>query len=914
MKPVSLAAHGAAVILVGSLVLVAKRAGGGPERAPPAPSAKAGDVGPKGSLREQASGFEAHVRLVDAVAGARFQGQNQAQGLAILSGHWRKMTPPWIALSPEQRKLVTSIALRTSATETQWSVGGAATGTKAWTPDARVWNMNEGSFDQRDALVAPTPATIAYSLEVPDGARLEYTPGTSNANGETTVFTVEVVDASGQTHTVDTVRHPPALARRWGAERVVDLARFSGQNVELRLSTVSVPPAADEPPPQPPRRRKRAEDDGDGPEPPPDVGVTPGAGSVALLGNPTVLRRTAGTRVPYNVLWIVVDALRPDVIASFHDDEEDRRVESAAHPPLEAHLPKIPGLTPVLDALAKKSVRFTRAYSAGAWTRPGTLSMLAGARSSELGIETMNWVLQPAATNRFYASTPPLLPLLLRREGVVTRAFVNNYFMVGYAPVGVDMGFERVDDHRYRTRDTLEITHDATAWIRAHADTRFFAFCNYNSPHEPWEPPAHFLARVPPPPEGPRDPITRLYMAEAAKDDEAIGQLLAALEDAKILDRTIVVVTADHGETLSSAHGGVGPDKMPIRYHHAAGNFEETTRIPILVKLPPGFPADRQVKDRVRSLDIPPTLLEVLGLEPNPRMTGKSLLGLARGNTEPDARVVVTEGRGTRAILSGRHRLLVREGFLRPREPAGDDEEGTFSHEDLYDLEADPGERVNLARRDPATLKEMHARLQAALKNVPVAGSDEARRTPDPARGPGKATVRLRFAGAGASRRVAGILTVDRGIFTAVTPVNCDAGSLRHDGGKLEIALVTARDGAVGFDLVTEPEAAPIAWRLYLDDAPWPDGHVYCGPYGLFSTLVGGGLGTDDARAAAYAEALPPIDPVRDLGLFVTRDKRGDRPREEATGEGTDEMNRLLREWGYAQDNGTSGKKPTARP
>ena len=47
-----------------------------------------------------------------------------------------------------------------------------------------------------------------------------------------------------------------------------------------------------------------------------------------------------------------------------------------------------------------------------------------------------------------------------------------------------------------------------------------------------------------------------------------------------------MVVTADHGETLSSAHDGIGPEHMPVRFHHAVGNFEETTRIPIVMALP----------------------------------------------------------------------------------------------------------------------------------------------------------------------------------------------------------------------------------------------------------------------------------------------------------------------------------------
>ena len=84
-------------------------------------------------------------------------------------------------------------------------------------------------------------------------------------------------------------------------------------------------------------------------------------------------------------------------------------------------------------------------------------------------------------------------------------------------------------------KDTGEITKDAVAWLKRNKDQRFFAFCNYNSPHEPLEPPQRFLDKIPPPDAGgPRDPMVRMYMAEAGKDDEAIGVLMHTLDELDI--------------------------------------------------------------------------------------------------------------------------------------------------------------------------------------------------------------------------------------------------------------------------------------------------------------------------------------------------------------------------------------------
>jgi arylsulfatase A-like enzyme len=911
-----------------------------------APSATASAIAaaPGGATASAASAtWEVAVRLVDAAADARVDG-NLASASRALALHWRKMRPAFVHLEGDAARWVTSIALRTSAMETQWAMPSSKPG-KQWTPDARVWNMNEGSFDQREALVAPAPTTFSYRVTIPQGGKLVFAEGTVNATRDTTVFVVSVVDAKGQTHEVLRDRLPPARARVW-TEQSADLAAFTGQTVELRLATETSPPTAEEAklvPRVPPAQKKRrdaeggdAAKDGTTTSTTSTTSAGPAAGGdaqadealgipsspVALWANPTLLARTP-PRLPYNVLWIVVDALRPDVLASFHDDAEDAQKRAAEVSPLEAWLPKVPGLMPVLDELSTRGVRFTKAYSGGAWTRPGTISMLAGMRSSELGVDTMSWVLQAPDVARFYASEPPLLPLLLRQRGAVSAAFVNNYFMVGYARVGVEMGFERAADHRFRTRDTLEVTSDATRFLRQNKDTRFFAFVNYNSPHEPYEPPKELEARVPAPPAGPSDPITRLYMAEAAKDDEAIGVLLRTLEETGNKERTIVVVTADHGETLSKAHAGTsGLDKMPVRYHHAVSNYEETTRIPILVVAPGLLPAGRDVKARVRNVDLAPTILELLGVEANPRMTGASLVALARGGTEPEERVVVSEGRGTRGILYGHHRLLVREGAAKTTY-LGD--KAVTVNEELYDLDVDPGERKDLAPSSPQLVLEMRARLAAALAHAPVAGSAGsagsaggmatsagAAKPPVEAQ-TGAPVVHVRFASGGRSRRISGTMTAgDARLPTKsieVVPVELGRETFKVAGNKVDLAFTTSASTVVGFDVVLDPPTAALAWDVYMDERPWGADQVFGGPFGILAPLLRSGLMSDEARLAAQAPLLPPIDPRRDVGLFVVRERRGETKESPADAdEGAEEMARLLREWGYAQGpRGASG-------
>jgi arylsulfatase A-like enzyme len=874
----------AVALFVMAASLLAWREGGGADarHPPPEPGPGAGAAAPP-AAGHGAPAFEVKRRLTDALADASFDVPSLSASQPFMQPYWRKMRAPWTHLEGPAASMALTLALRTSRdTEKQLSV--AVPGGDSWVPQARVWNMNEGSFDERESIFAPTPATLAFRVDVPPAARLRLSPAVLTGVPVTTVFEVSVVDASGSEQTLSSTRIAGTDARAW-VDVDADLARWGGQRVELRLKTSADSPAPDEKKWAPTRLADDAEGDAGAAERMP---VPPM--SLALWGDPVLVAQEPA-RTPCNVLWIVVDALRPDVAASLHDAAEDAAKRAAPRPPLDALLPAIPGLMPSLDALAARGVRFTHAWSAATWTRAGTLAMLAGERSSEAGIDTTGWILQPAAIARYYASPPPLLPLLVRRVGADTAAFVNNFFMAGYVPVGVDMGFERVTDHRYRTRDMGAITRDSIAWMRAHARDRFFLFVNYDSPHEPYDPPKDMLARVPPAPAGPSDRQVRAYMAEGAKDDAAIGELLGELDALALTGSTLVIVTADHGETLSAAHDGDGLEGIKQRFHHAVGNFEETTRVPLVMALPGVLEGGKAVTDRVRSTDIAPTVLEVLGLEPDPRMSGRSLLPLARGIHEADARVVVSEGRQSRAILWDHFRLVTHDGGDPPV---------------LFDLDVDPGERHDVARVHPDVVAELQARLAAALANTPAADAK------DPGGTFAAPTVHLRFVTAGRARRVSGELRVgdDRhGATFTFEPVGIPREALHADGPTLTFAMSTSPDALVGLDLRTDPPGASVAWRLYLDDAPWPPRATFAGPFGLPAVAAQAGIAGDEARAEVYAAALPVIDPARDLGLFVTRDRPGDRAGStDASGGGEGaaaaaaarEMQQVLQQWGYA--------------
>lgn len=805
--------------------------GGG---AAPAPEVAAPDVaeGRAPAIDER----EVFLRLVEVASEATFDVPRGDTARALVAAHGGHR--PFF-LGDRASPFVTRLALRASAGEGSSDAWGE--GHEGWTPDARRHRADVGSSHEREALVSAAPGTITFSLDVPRGAELVFAKGTLPATREATLFVVSVVDANGETHELYREALEPGGGWR---EASCDLGAFAGQRVELRLST--------------------------------EAAGARGA-PVALWGNPTVLTSGAA-QLAHNLLWIVVDGLRADAVTSLRGGDVGEAAPAAL---------REVSATPSIDAWAARGARFASAYSASPSTRPAMLAMLAGARSTELGLDAASTAFERQHVQRFYASEPPLLPLSLRRHGAATAAFLAGDARSGHGAFGVEMGFERVEGHDYRTRDTLEITRSAASWIEAHKATRFFAFVRYASPMSPYEPPddAARIAKSGPDP-------ARQYMGEVAKDDAAVGVLLRALEAAGVSERTVVVITSGHGEPMAPARTSklIGS----TRGDPAASNYEEAVRVPLVVVAPGLIPEGARVGARVRTIDLAPTILELLGVEGHPRMSGRSLVALANGAEEPADRVVVTEARGTRAIRHDRFRLIARSS-------ADDAAASRRPPVELYDLAADPGERRDVSAEEPDVAVELLARLRAALEGAPVPGARHA----GSADAEPSSVLRLRFAGGPEPRRVVGTITIGDE-HTAprrlrAIPIELEREALRVEGRRIEIAFRTSPSAPVGFDLVLEPSALPVTWELWVDDRPWPEHSVFGGPFGLPAPALWRGVATDEARRAARAELLPHVDPAREVGLFVTRLRARpatDEPAEGALEErGAVEAVELLRAW-----------------
>lgn len=371
--------------------------------------------------------------------------------------------------------------------------------------------------------------------------------------------------------------------------------------------------------------------------------------------------------------------------------------------------------SPGLERLAERAVVFEDAITASTQTSPAHASFLTGLDPHVHGSEMNGTPIGGEATTAAE---------LFAERGSATAAFVSGYPMRA-ADSGLDRGFAVYDDaFEGPRRPGQETVGRAVSWLADRdPDEPWFVFLHLYDAHGPYLPPANYPVRFPP--EEPPRPVERLPAYQLLHDrsgqplldmngyiaryDTMIryqDDLLSWLLDQVDLERTVVVVVSDHGETL---------DERYRILDHGGQVFDEQVRIPLLVASP-GTEGGRRVPGLARGVDLMPTLLELGGVavseELSPAPAGRSLVPRLRGEpgAPPARRAFSTaypfdqrhDDRGyelskERPILSlrtDRWKLISYPGVDGP-------------YIELYDLQADPGEGHDLSREDPERVERM---------------------------------------------------------------------------------------------------------------------------------------------------------------------------------------------------------------
>jgi arylsulfatase A-like enzyme len=317
-----------------------------------------------------------------------------------------------------------------------------------------------------------------------------------------------------------------------------------------------------------------------------------------------------------NVILISIDTLRADFVGAYGHERET---------------------TPNLDRLAAQGALFERAVAPYPSTTASHMSMLSGLYPQVHGIygpgQGISEQIHPLAQQ-------------LAARGYQTAAITEDGMIA--AGAGFARGFADYREYKgepYTGGMVADVVSSAIGWLGRHANQRFFLFLHTYQVHDPYEPPPAYdvfktyvvdgAERTAGPDTPPMVRARLGYEGDVLYTDAEIGRLLAKLEEIGEAERTLVVVTADHGEALGE-HGVMG---------HSWFVIEPVLHVPLLLRAPGRIDAGVRLPAPVSLVDIPPTILDLVGVPPTAPMQGVSLAPLLTGNgsTPSPERVVYAE-------------------------------------------------------------------------------------------------------------------------------------------------------------------------------------------------------------------------------------------------------------------------------
>ena len=451
-----------------------------------------------------------------------------------------------------------------------------------------------------------------------------------------------------------------------------------------------------------------------------------------------------------NVLLIIVDALRADVLGPYGNE----RVQ-----------------TPVLDDLAQNGVVFEKVLAQAPFTWTSFGSFFTGKYPLRHGLVKM----QSGVAMSPNITIPWHLKSARRKAGgtLQDEDYYGATFMTGVLSNrsglmrGFDLYFEAMDGHEVvehdnawsvfrselvlylvknkltqRIDNSLVVT-TASRWLREHADRRFVTFVHLYSTHTPYDPELEFRdLYCDPEYDGPVqsfyarhreliesgqakptptdvEQIRNLYYAGVTQADRDIGIVLEELRNLGVLDDTLVIVTSDHGESLGEHDPWErGPDLW--EHNHMV---QTNLRIPMILSWPAKLPRGKRVEAMVESVDLLPTICDLLELElpeddlPEERglIDGVSLVPLILGASERAKDVSFAIHGDFISAQDERWKLVV------PRKPeSGDWEEASAELGRLFDLEQDPEETTNLFELGHPEVSRLFTELQRHDARMPT--------------------------------------------------------------------------------------------------------------------------------------------------------------------------------------------------
>jgi arylsulfatase A-like enzyme len=423
-----------------------------------------------------------------------------------------------------------------------------------------------------------------------------------------------------------------------------------------------------------------------------------------------------------NVIIFLVDCLRADHLGCYGYSKET---------------------SPFIDSLAESGVMFENCIAPSSWTIPSVVSLFTGVYPQQHGMNSFGPLLPDGLAT---------LQESMQHQGMTTAAFITNDYLkprLGYGkgfsyyydhyleqtfmeyvasrlfffnallhfknnlfyPRSVDPGGARwwsvgFPPFNHEKRSARRVTDDAIQWLDSHHAQPFYLYLHFMDVHSPydtiWYP---LFDRERYDSQSEREKLINTYDGRIAYVDQQIKRIWEALVRLGVSENSLVIVTADHGEELYD-HEGTG---------HCTTLYDELIRVP-LIMINSSFPGEgRRMQTQVRLIDVPPTILDFLGLPVLAQMRGKSLLpSLTNAVPLPQpayALSYTTRGRKSLKTEEGRNlweQKVWDQGIVQESVRAGNEWKailGSDGNTELYNLKEDEGENTNVeaVERDKVT-------------------------------------------------------------------------------------------------------------------------------------------------------------------------------------------------------------------
>ncbi len=430
------------------------------------------------------------------------------------------------------------------------------------------------------------------------------------------------------------------------------------------------------------------------------------------------LDRTVGVCDGCNLLVFTIDTLRADHLSSYGYFQKT---------------------TPAIDSLVNEGVIFTRAFSQIPHTPPSHWSIFTG--------------LYPYRHGKFmpYDNGTGLTTIsdVLKDNGYVTSGFISSKMLIGFTDE-FDY-FNGYDDIRKRKtfiqRLGGETTDAILSWLSNHSSERFFLWVHFFDPHSPYEPPEDYdmynysesayysdpkydptgLSR-----KGPIRYDIAKYDGEVRYVDENVGTVLKKLEELGLEGNTLVVLVSDHGECFGEhMFSDFGYDDDSPCLFHGKTLYDQEIRIPLMIRIP-GFPLKGlRVSEMVETVDLFPTILDILNVSYEGGTDGESLVSLIEGKEQGKEYAISQtkprDGSFSMAMRTGEWKFVIMRpsDFDIQRDMAeqeggiiNDTESGDYGDNSVKKLlfRMDEGELWNFYETEPEISLEMENELKNILK------------------------------------------------------------------------------------------------------------------------------------------------------------------------------------------------------